>query len=258
MKHFLYVAAIALVLCACKAPVVELGLGGWAAAGGGTPLGAPPCTAPPPADAGDTESLAVAPDAGLAGTWQGYIEQSTESLTVTFADPGDGTLHGTVVFGTGSPPPLPTSPTEAYPPAGTGLYDDGFPFTAVEMSLTGARLQFAIALNQVFTPWCLLQTSYDWGGPAPGMCGCLPNWAGQGSTDPSQPSYLDDPTTGQLVPVNGNQVAMCQVRQDCDCYTSGCTVTLSRHVSETFDMQLTPGHLDGSMVNNNVHLTLSP
>jgi hypothetical protein len=263
-----------LVLVACRGNVLDIGPGGSAAAGGSQTHGFD-------ADAAACPSFAsVEPDAGtgdlasLAGTWTGYIENyqfpsGSDVLVLALPAQDGGSASGTIVFGHGSPlPPPPTDPTVPYYPnpqntnAIPGALLEGFPYTVIAPSLDGSRLRFSMASREPYRPWCELQTSYLWFATAPNCTfGCLPNWSGKGNGSPAGPITLTNPDGGPNMVVSSGYFALCADPSSaaCDCDPTLCTVRLDRPAGPTFDMQVTAGHMDGSVVigggTNNVHFT---
>src|SRR5258708_7537979 len=115
-------------------------------------------------DAGGASSGSSASSSGSAvssplnGTWQGYIESfqfadGSDTLAMTLAVQPDGSVKGTVVFGSKPSPPPPTNPDVGYPPgadllgmgvAQPGFFGEGFPYTAEKTSLDGGRLELGV------------------------------------------------------------------------------------------------------------------
>lgn len=214
-------------------------------------LGAQPCTNPPvPAsDAGDGGSaeMMLAP---LVGTWTGTIETpNPDDLTLVFTQRSAAVVTGTLTFGTAAPPPPPTSSTESYPPdAGPGFgyapfpYP-GFPYSAVNVSFDGTRLQFGIVRSELWKGWCELQTSYSWAPNAVG-CGCLPDWGGY---DTPTVCELTEPDSGTRELFDCRLAVPCEwPGSSCNCTSAGCSVDMS-NPTDTLDLQLAGTTLDGQI-----------
>ena len=88
-------------------------------------------------------------------------------MTLVFTQQADGSVTGSLTFGTGSPPAPPTSGTNVFPPGFDGDVNSvpfpyiGFPYTATGVSFDGPRLQLGIVTNELWKTWCGLQTSFD-------------------------------------------------------------------------------------------------
>ena len=142
----------------------------------------------------DGSGTSGAPDAEataptfIDGTWIGYAENymfpsGSDVITMTLKVSGS-VVTGTMKFGNGKPPAPATNPDVDYPPAYgeddsgcTGGYPipfagEGFVY-AIEMgTFDGSRLRAGVAMAELWTGWCALQTSYATGSG----CGysCLP------------------------------------------------------------------------------------
>jgi hypothetical protein len=274
MTTWMFAGSIA-ALTACEARVIDLGSDGGGGSGSrandttsgsyGGIAGASPCTlpAPPVVDAGAEAGASLAP---LVGTWTGYIETSS-NLTLRVTQQADGSVTASLTVGTGSVPPPPTSKSDVYPPGfggppGTIPYPyPGFPYTAVDASFNGTRLQLGVVEGEILKPWCELQTSFDWGPAAPGSCGCLPNWPSMGSASNDGPCTITNPSTGAVVSVACALDHACTIYNDCSCTSAGCSIDMGYPTSK-LDVQLTSNHLDGSInlqgSPTNVHFTKSP
>ncbi|HLK41358.1 MAG TPA: hypothetical protein VKU41_31625 [Polyangiaceae bacterium] len=283
MQHRLSTAAIVLAGIAvfgCRAKILDLGNtigdGGFTSAAA-TLASAPRCTNPPPtlpADASAPPPMAQSA-AALLGVWTGYLEAYTfqtgsDAVVITFTAAPDGTLVATAAFGKGQAPPPPVNGNEGYPadvyPPGTDTPSslefpfEGFPYTATELSFDGARLALGVVRNELWRDWCTLQTSYS--SESGAACGCLPNWGGMGSTDLGGMCFLDDPATGEAVPVACFVFDACAFYAVCSCTSAGCSVDMTQP-NARLDVRLTSGHLDGSISGFTtspiaVHLTQGP
>ncbi|HLK41359.1 MAG TPA: hypothetical protein VKU41_31630 [Polyangiaceae bacterium] len=273
MQRRLSTAAIlfvGLAASACRAKVLDLGntIGDAGSSAQSILAGVPRCTTPPLA-AAHSSPPAAAP---LLGSWTGYVEAYTfgsgsNVVGVTFGAAPDGTLAGTITFDGGEVPPPSTSASDPLPsgPDGgsiVGQFPYGrFAYTAADVTFDGTRLTFHIATNEPWKPWCELQTSYRWpAAPAQGLCGCLPNWEAMINNDDGK-CFLDDPATGEAVPVVCNVYQACNADLVCSCWSTGCTVDTATGESSV-DVRLTPGHLDGSITGTiapiGLHLTQVP
>jgi hypothetical protein len=279
MRHTLSVVCVALVGCAPgelelasrNADVIDVDAANAEEAGHTTSTTADGAACPglPADDAGAEDAGAsIAP---VLGAWTGYIENFTllsgsSAVNVVFALQSDGSPGGTVVFGMGTPPPPPTDPDAGYWPSGLGNAPtavvgqpiEGFTYTLHAFSFDGVRLQFGAESREVYRAWCDLQTTtYVWD-----QCtyGCLPNWGGAGSSDPTGTITLEGPG-GATMAVNYGKFELCDEypTDTCNCFPNGCTVLLN-DPDLHFDTQVKT-QIDGSIVLNgssyNVHLTTS-
>jgi hypothetical protein len=183
------------------------------------------------------------------------------------AQQADGSVSGSLTFGTGSPPPPPPSANDTYPPGFSGgVYSVpfryvGFPYTATDVSFDGMRLQPAVVSKELWKTWCGLQKSFDWGPSAPGLCGCLPNWDFMGSTLDTGSCSINNPTTGAAAAIPCALVGPCHKDLICSCDATGCSVDM-QNASTQLDVRLAGDKLDGSIAGLpqsplNVHLTRS-
>jgi hypothetical protein len=229
----------------------------------------------PPEDGGHTpDGEATEADGGvggdgaatsnpLSGTYSGYIESftfpdgsDTVAMTLTFA--AGGAVTGTVRFGTAALLPPPTDPDVGYPP-GYGSPGspqtpyEGFDFTARGGTYAAPpRVQLAVATPEIWQKWCDLQTTtypqYD--SETDGGCGtllgygCLPNVATMGGTSGCSWTSCDHPTP---TPVDCGKLALCGM-QLCQCTATGCDLPIGNSGDVAFDMRLTAGALDGTVV----------
>lgn len=106
--------------------------------------------------------------ADYVGTWSGYAEaysfnpSGSDRLHLTIDPSGQGTME----FGDGPRIPPPTDPNVGYPSdyatrwGATGTYDvtEGFPYPTHEVSVEFGRLRFGLFSNELFAPWCAMQT----------------------------------------------------------------------------------------------------
>jgi hypothetical protein len=278
------IAGGVLSLAGCQGRVLELAGSG---ADSGSPSGASASTSESSGSASTESYGGIAgakactlaptpvPDAGVAGatlapvvgTWTGYAETS-DNMTLVFTQQTDGSMSGSLTFGTGSPPAPPTSANDPYPPGFSGETSSvpfpyvGFPYTATDVSFDGTRLQLAVVTNELWKTWCGLQKSFDWSPGVPGTCGCLPNWGGMGSTNGTGPCSINNPTTGAAEAIPCALVGPCTFDRICSCDATGCSVDM-QNASTKLDVQLAGDKLDGSIAGLsqsplNVHFTRSP
>lgn len=217
----------------------------------------------------------------LSGVYAGYIESftfpdGTDTIVMNLTFASDGTVTGTVYFGTGAPIPPATNPEVGYPPGYTrDTADDspslleGFEFPVLQGSYAAPRLTLGLDPTQIWSQWCALQTPvpiYN-GGGQDGGCGafirygCLPDLGIANSADGGCLSASCQQP--EQTPVDCGKAALCQpVGSPCTCTASACAVVPPSAPAVTFDMQVGSGTLDGSETGIgsqvfNVHFTKS-
>jgi hypothetical protein len=189
-------------------------------------------------------------------------------MNLSFA--GDGTIAGTVYFGTGAPLAPATDPNVGYPPGymqgATPL--EGFEFTVIGGTYTAPRVQLSIQATELWKQWCDIQTmvypQYN-GSSTPGCgplvgYGCLPNAATMGGTNGCSWSSCDHPNPTSI---DCSKMFLCTMGMVCTCTMTACTVPTPTKGGIAFDMQLASGSLDGSVTGvdsqlHNVHLKQGP
>jgi hypothetical protein len=188
----------------------------------------------------------------------------SDALALTLASDPAGVVRGTLVFGTGTPPPPATDPSMGYPPdfatspqgkpgsfAHKGYVAEGYSYELDPGSLANSRLRFTVSLQQVWADWCLLETSSD----GPSFCG--PNLGG-GSDSSASACFLADAATEKHVPIDCSKLSLC-MHGPCDCSGNGpCSLSQFGGVV-TFDVSLNGskaiGSVTGALDNHNVVFT---
>ncbi|MGH7440331.1 MAG: hypothetical protein ACRENE_31950 [Polyangiaceae bacterium] len=216
----------------------------------------------------------------LSGTYKGYIESfqfpdGSDVIDMNLTFPGNGTVTGSVYFGSGTPLSPPTDPNVGYPPgittaAPVSLFE-GFAFTVVGGTYSPPRVQLSIYSKELWKQWCELQTTtYPvYSTESDGGCGaligyaCVPNGGFSGSAAGcivGGPQCVD----ASPISVDCGKYGLCfRLDAVCTCTSASCTVSPMNPGDVAFDMQLTPGSLNGSVTGldtqlHNVHLTLGP
>jgi hypothetical protein len=206
---------------------------------------------------------------GPQQSWTGTIDafsfhSGSDALAVTFAADANGVAKGTIVFGTGTPPPPATIPNVVYPSdlfestgvpandpdegAAIAYVAEGYPYAFDGGSFDGHHLRFTTELFQLWAGWCALQT------PVTDGFGCLPLPSSSGSGGCS----VRDPQTGQDVPADCGQLALCEEGEPCACSSSGCGLS-SFPNDATLDIVIVGDTASGSIAGSvfgpdNVHL----
>jgi hypothetical protein len=186
------------------------------------------------------------------GTWRGTFEVSplssgSRSLRLVVEATTATGICGSITFGDGEPPPLPTDREAPYAPGFEGqpssevlarsrtlapvegfVYQLGIGPAGGMASPSMASYVAAINLRQVYKAWCEIQYSYpidaeslphQSGGPAPPST----------DTDACLPQYDSVEWHGDDCKVDGvvascTQVDLCILKPACQCSTRGCTV----------------------------------
>jgi hypothetical protein len=217
----------------------------------------------------------------LVGNWAGYAENGPDSISLVFSTQADGSIAGTLAFGSGPPPPPPTDPNVGYFPPGTIKYGQyvaaagiaqGFPYNLEGTLFDGNRLRFRINAWEEYGPWCALQSVYSLPpdpvhDPNRHGCAysCVPfSSSASVSPDPNANCVIVS-RDGTRTTVNCGKFGLCTgfppTLPMCTCSPAGCTLNRVDSPYLAFDLQFAPGHLDGSYVLTsgggglNVHFT---
>jgi hypothetical protein len=225
----------------------------------------------PPHDASGTvltDAGPSAPDVGVLGasqSWTGYVENyqfpsGSDLINLTFASDAAGHMVGTVILGSGTPPPPAIDPNVGYPTgygdntpgvASNSYVAEGFAYPMASAIGTPDRMRFEVHLTDLWRGWCALQTPVFSG--TPNYYRCLPSWSGLESANTCS---LTDPATNQSVPVDCGKFILCA--STCSCTSSACVPNEDLE-DLSFDLSLTDTRSDGSVVgylgSHNVHLT---
>jgi hypothetical protein len=177
---------------------------------------------PPPVDPAFTVPTAT------LGTWTGYQENLnvatySDVVTLRLSQAVDGSGVLTVVLGTATPPAPPTDPTAYWPPGQEPILIEaygvveGFVYPGHMVEWTDQRLQFHIAIDEPWQPWCELQTSYQLK-DQPSAYSIIPGTAGGGSTGGgANDCYVGDARSRTQV----SCAAVFEANR-CSCIATGC------------------------------------
>jgi hypothetical protein len=269
MKRVTIGLCIAASLVACEGNALRLD-GGGSSGGSFSPSGdggadamCAPLSSPPGSDA-STPSFAP-----LVGAWTGYVENlqftvggaSSDALNLVFAAASDGSVTGTMTFGSGNVPAPPTDPSVGYEPNGVPVDTlqggsvvvliEGYPYTALQPTLDGIRLRFALRSLEPYDAWCVLQTPYLF---APCEYRCVSDSGGLVTSDGGAITLTNSSGSHTF---DLGMFDLCESPFICLCSASGCAIPAEPDV--TFDVQMSPGKLDGSLsyggTPRNVHFT---
>jgi hypothetical protein len=226
-------------------------------------------------------SGSVRASCGTGSRYRGTIDafkfpDGSSTIEMTFDLQGNGfPPSGSVYFGAAPPLAPPTSFDVGYPPgfpppevSWTKLVES-FCFNLGTGVATASSAHFVVNRYEVWKTWCEGQKSVPWlnGGTGTNACGpqigyaCLPNAA-------TEYDNLENPTwckmapcgTTTFVPVDCGKLRLCETPSPpCACTGSGCT---EANGPITFDLEITPGHLDGTVIGielapttHTIHLT---
>ena len=202
----------------------------------------------------------------IVGTWQGYMEMAnlpsrSDAVKLVISSANASSVCGTITFGTGTPPQVPTDPNDGDIP---GIADggptpnygslliDGSPLTILNGRPSLPRLQFEANPNQFWKPWCELQTPYLREGTTDEWH-CLPLDAqGTWTYTPATGCLLGDLMGG--VPVNCAKAALCAGNPICSCTATGCTVWAGDGGFQ-FDLRVMGDEIQGRGISGNMYLT---
>ncbi|HMI83011.1 MAG TPA: hypothetical protein VK550_02900 [Polyangiaceae bacterium] len=201
----------------------------------------------------------------IVGTWNGYMERTTlpsrsDAVTLVIAAANASHVCGTITFGTGTPPPVPTDPNSGQIPGITdggpasnygGYLIDGYPLTILNGRASLPRLQFEANASQFWKPWCELQTPYLQEGADRWSCVPL-NVRGETTYSLDTGCLLGGVDGGASVPVDCAKATLCT--QTCSCTATACTVS-GEGGGLLFDLRVTGDAIDGSDASGGIHLT---
>jgi hypothetical protein len=190
------------------------------------------------------------PTGSTVAVWTGYLDNAVagggDEVTMTLMEDGSGAQTGTVVFGSGAPPPAPTSSEECYP-APIGEWQDISPMERgpiagyvypISWSMDSTiRLQAAFPWNVPWTDWCACQvpvevvpgTNYGWS--------CLPNVR---ITQPagSATCSIEDESAGALdgAAFPCCKMTLCTHSPVCTCSETACAVIAGDSANLSLDV----------------------
>lgn len=162
------------------------------------------------------------------GRWVGTLQSGSLPsgsdqvvLEIEAANIGEPVV-ATLVFGDGSPPSEPTDPEIGWPAGVDPQLDavpvaDGYFYPSLDGTRTGNTLRVDIAITELWSGWCALQTAYPVGGGSP-EAQCLPNrpW----DATPFMCTIEGDADNPELS-VDCLKLSLCRRTQVCTCTTTG-------------------------------------
>jgi len=196
----------------------------------------------------------------IVGTWEGYMEMAnlpsrSDAVKLVITSANASSVCGTITFGTGTPPRVPTDPDNADIPGigdgGAPVTDfghyliDGLPLTILNSKPSLPRLQFEVNRSQFWKPWCELQTPYLREGSNEWYCVPLDT---QGSWSWSRETGCLLGSASGGVPVNCAKAHLCSSNPACSCTATGCTVSGDRG-DHHFDLRVTGDEIQGPGIN---------
>jgi hypothetical protein len=199
-----------------------------------------------------------------AATWDGFAEafhfwpDGSDRVRLTI----DGSGQGTLEIGNSALLAPPTDPNVGYPAniysgtvgntSGTGtqiILAEGFLYPIHAATVATNRIQLGVDPNELFAPWCQLQTSYDWTSQTGGYtCVPLPKTENH---DPATGLCTENLADGTTVTVDCGKWDECFMSAVCACTSTGCTgnmVPAGSSVSQYFE-------LDGALDSTGTTLT---
>ncbi len=233
-------AWLTILVCGCGAQTLD--------AGSNTDAGAfvqPPGVRQSRTPSNDLDDTCVpgGPTSSVVGSWLGHFDDyafpsgSNEiRIDVTDANPAQMPNFpcGTIVFGGGDPPPLPTDPTAFYPPGFApdassvpdlshfqqrALYE-GFPYGfADDSNFDGGHVELGVTTRQIYKAWCEIQLSYFQGtASAVNAYDCVPSHTG--SSGPWGDAGCE--LLSGNSPVGRASCAQLTLCAACSCQPNGC------------------------------------
>jgi hypothetical protein len=232
------------------------GSGGQAVGAGGQAQPEPPG---PQATPGITASgSGGAAGEAFVGTWTGYVENKrfrsgSDALLLSIQRTSATELSGQLTMGQGTGAvPDPSVMVGFFGTATPSPMEpiEGYAYTLMNGKVTGTRIEFDVALNEIWQSYCSAQT------PVPGKYACI--WSEGGYTFDSGHCIGLDATGQQRTEVDCSLLAMC-TGGGCVCDDTHCFADTRMYISH-FDMTLRSPYLDGSaygnsFMPNNVHFT---
>jgi hypothetical protein len=213
--------AIALVLAGCSSgPAVEVGEKG---------------------DSGGASSTATE-------VWTGYLEGvvlkgaspsnvtsfvTTDQVVLAFQTRSGSSLTGTVVFGTGSPPPV--DPKVLPPTFLDPAIIQGYAFPMRAGTVSDNRAQFVLDLSDQHQPWCGQQT--------PNLC--------DSPVTPEVDYYYTCGPCGYCDAVANPVCLICASTGECQCTESGCSLVPSGAYPFAFDLTFQGDVANGTVLGVN-------
>jgi hypothetical protein len=219
----------------------------------------------------DVMSLPLGPSPDASGVtrqvWIGHLvnhqfANGSNALTMTLDFAPGGEVTGTLLLGDGALLLPPTDPNVGYPPGNQGVISlvEGFPYTILDGTLSGAHLNIQISEYEVWTQWCALQTPYlveagnDAGPPGayvgPDIYNCVPA-SGPGGTVGFGPMgcfvAIGD---GASSPLDCGKLKLCGGEGRflaCQCSATGCQVFSPPTPGTSLDLVLARTTADGTM-----------
>ncbi|HEY3498101.1 MAG TPA: hypothetical protein VGK73_25555 [Polyangiaceae bacterium] len=202
-----------------------------------------------------------------AAHWVGYVqaydfESGSDQVELTL----DATGTGTIVLGSGTPPPPATNPDIGYPEGhpltiATSSWNDfvpweGYEYPVHDTQVVDRRVQFEFHLTELFEGWCALQTPYPT--TVGGEFACLPNGGisamGEGNC------FLRPNGSNERVPVDCGKLALCasQGFRVCTCDAETCRAAGHAGPLGTLDGRLEAdgNELTGTVTLGNESLTI--
>ncbi len=188
------------------------------------------------------------------GVWSGETRESitcsgSRRLSLTITETDDPLVAaGYLVLGETDPLPPATVASTVYPPGDDQADIDcrryspceGFAYTLLGGRLSeDGRLQFRIAVLELYEKWCAMQGSY------PGETGffdhvCVPELSSQQKLACAASAYASEDVG---CPLDTGMYALCSDSEPCICFADGCTANSNRTIS--FDLTVDGSSMAG-------------
>ncbi len=211
--------------------------------------------------------LGPVPDASGATkqVWIGHLvnhqfPDGSAALTMTLDFAPGGQVTGTVLLGDGALLRPPTDPNVGYPPGNQGVVSlvEGFPYTILDGTLSGAHLSVQFSEYEVWTQWCALQKPYlvqpgTDAGPAsdagPDIYDCVPAGAPGVTVGFGPMGCVMVDSDGASSPLDCGKLRLCGGLGPtvCQCSATACRVSTLPTPATSLDLVIARATADGTM-----------
>jgi hypothetical protein len=195
---------------------------------------------------GETRSAQACATSGGNG-----LPSGSRQVTLQLTQTGNTAAQGIAVFGDRQvAPPMATNPDVGYPVAGDRFGSTcreyypsaGYPYAIRDGHVSvGARFDFRIAVVELYSNWCALQTSYETPGPlgvSSSAYSCMPPIGIQ--------NYQLCQSTPEQCPMSASKFEICKTDAICVCLPDGCYANLNR--TFRFDLRVEGQNMIGLLV----------
>jgi hypothetical protein len=200
------------------------------------------------------------------GCYESFLEPYRVALEIVSGQE-TGSAFGLVVFGEGEPPPPVIDPEVGYPPdddTSTAdiycLYSvprEGFAYRVRQGVVgEGGSFRFRIAVQELYEPWCALQTSYE-DSYEPGVYSCLPPMTADEyiACHNLGPSW-SPPSVIVECPIDHGRYVLCKYSLVCMCTREGCIANMTQTIR--FDLVVDGNEMEGVVTNLSFDVGVPP